>query len=53
MAKFNIFDDKVSIPGYQLFRRDRTLLNDHGGVVCYVKDSLSAVHRNDLNDDVF
>ena len=47
----NISDDEVSIPGYQLFRSDRTLLNDHGGVICHVKDSLSAVHRNDLNDD--
>ena len=50
----DICDNEVSIPGYQLFRRDRTVNdpnNDHGGVACYVRDSLPVTHRTDLNVD--
>ncbi|XP_072016559.1 uncharacterized protein [Amphiura filiformis] len=52
-----VSDNEVNVPGYQLYRRDRSAHidehneDDHGGVACYVRDSLTAIHREDLNDD--
>ena len=43
----NILDTEVSIPGYTLFRNDRTTKRG-GGVAVAVKDSLNVVRRNDL-----
>ena len=40
LANKNILDSEISIPGYSLFRRDRPVDREGGGVLLYVKSFL-------------
>ena len=43
----------ISMPSFQLIRKDR--INDHrgGGVCCYVKDYINCIHLTELENDDF
>lgn len=42
--------DEVAIPGFNLFRRDRSSGRKSGGVAIYISDKIPAVRRCDLED---
>ena len=48
-----IKDSELKIEGYNIFRRDRTRSDKKtgGGVMAYVKDTISVTVLNDINDD--
>ena len=41
----------LSLPGYTLFRRDRNNGMLHGGVACYVRDTIPTKHSPELDKD--
>jgi len=44
----HIFDSELSIDGYDLFRQDRPVDRDGGGVLLYVRSNLHAVQFHSL-----
>ena len=42
--------DEVAIPGFNLFRRDRSSGRKGGGIAIYISDKIPAVRRCDLKD---
>jgi len=47
----DIFDCEMEIPGFKLYRKDRSVVNDKkgGGVALYIKNSLNSVECDLLN----
>src|SRR5688572_1698860 len=55
-AKESIQDSELELEGYAMFRKDRDNRGEKrhgGGVLLYIKDSLTALERSDLRDDRF
>jgi len=43
-----VFDGELTLPGYDLFRKDRLLDRRGGGVLLYVKSQLCAVEHKPI-----
>ena len=55
-AKESIQDSELELEGYAMFRKDRDNKGEKrhgGGVLLYIKDSLTALERSDLRDNRF
>ena len=54
-AKLDTVDAELSIPGYTMYRKDRThdVYSKGGGVIIYVKDSLQSVPLTQLTNSEF
>ena len=45
-------DGPLSLSGFNCYRRDRQDGRQHGGITCYVRDSIPAEHWPELNQPV-
>jgi len=55
-AKESIQDSELELEGYVMFRKDRDTQGERehgGGVLLYIKDTITALERSDLRDDRF
>ena len=43
----DVYDNEIEIAGYKLFRKDRSG-NNYGGIVVYLRDTINAIRRIDL-----